>query len=235
MSNQAMRTQALTGQQVTDAGLDGWAFLLHYGQGGLETRIRTENFAAGLRIVTAIGDAATELGHHAQLDLRPTMVDVRLTTRGGGGVTELDVRLARRVSEIAAAAGLPLAGGAVSRLELGLGTPSYDKIAPFWTAVLDTEHVVGTEEWGDAGDPDNALPMVYFLRSDTGERWHPDVWVDPSQVRPRIDAAVAAGGRLVSDEHAPAYWVLADPDGNVIRLCTWQPGDTVLCDSQYRP
>jgi 4a-hydroxytetrahydrobiopterin dehydratase len=39
----------------------------------------------------------------------------------------------------------------------------------------------------------------------------------------------------VSDEHAPSYWVLADPDGNTIRLCTWQPGDSVLCDSQYRP
>jgi hypothetical protein len=36
------------------------------------------------------------------------------------------------------------------------------------------------------------------------------------------DAAVAAGGTLVSDDEAPAFWVLADPEGNRMCLCTWQ-------------
>jgi 4a-hydroxytetrahydrobiopterin dehydratase len=233
-----MSTQTLTGKQVASAGLSGWTFLLHYGQGGLQTRIHTTSFAFGLRLVTAIGSAATELNHHAELDLRPSRVDVRLTSRSGGGVTEQDVLLARRISEIAAEAGAELECGSVSRIELGLDTPEYGKIAPFWTAVLDTEHVVGDERWGDVGDPYHALPMIYFQRSDSSEgrpRWHPDVWVDPSQVQSRIDAALAAGGTLVSDEHAPAAWVLSDPDGNTIRLCTWQPGEVALCDSQYRP
>lgn len=232
-----MSTQALTGQQIAAAGLDGWTFLLHYGQGGLQTRLHTERFAAGMRIVTAIGSAAEELNHHAELDLRPSRVDVRLSTREGGGVTELDVRLARRISDFAADLGVSRSCGDLARIELGLDTPEYEKIASFWTAVLHSEHVVGTSEWGDVGDPSHALPMIYFQRSagETQQRWHPDVWVDPSQVQPRIDAALAAGGRLVSDEHAPSYWVLADPDGNTIRLCTWQPGETVLCDSQYRP
>ncbi len=224
----------LTGQRIAEAGLDGWAFLLHYGTGGLETRIRTENFAAGLAIVTAIGEAAAELNHQAALDLRPSRVDVRLSSRDVGGVTELDVRLARRVSELAAAAGRTLEAN-VSRIEFGLDTPEYAKLAPFWTAVLDTEHVVGDDSWGDVGDPDHALPMIYLQRGSGEQRWHPDVWVDPAQVRPRLDAALAAGGTLVSDEHAPAYWVVADPDGNAIRLCTWQPGDSQLCDSQFRP
>jgi 4a-hydroxytetrahydrobiopterin dehydratase len=26
----------------------------------------------------------------------------------------------------------------------------------------------------------------------------------------------------VSDEEAPSFWVLADPDGNRMCLCTWQ-------------
>lgn len=47
-------------------------------------------------------------------------------------------------------------------------------------------------------------------------------WVEPAQVRPRIDAALAAGGSLVSDEAAPSFWVLADPEGNRVCLCTWQ-------------
>jgi 4a-hydroxytetrahydrobiopterin dehydratase len=233
-----MNTNALTGQQIAEARLEGWTFLLSYGQGGLQTRIRTGRFAVGLKIVAAIGAAAEELNHEADLDLRASRVDVRLSSREGGGVTERDVLLARRISGIASAARVEVDARSLSRIELGLDTPEYGKIAPFWTAVLATEHVVGTDEWGDVGDPNQALPMIYFQRS-AGEgsrrRWHPDVWVDPAQAQPRIDAAVAAGGTLVSDDHAPAFWVLSDPDGNQVRLCTWRPGDIVLCDSQYRP
>jgi 4a-hydroxytetrahydrobiopterin dehydratase len=233
-----MTTQVLTGQQVAAAGLDGWTLLLSYGQGGLQTRIHTEDFTQGLRLVEAIGRAAEELDHHAELDLRPFRVDVRLTSREGGGVTETDVALARRVGDIVAATGAELECATVSRIELGLDTPAYDKIAPFWAAVLDAEHVIGTEEWGDVGDTRQALPMIWFQTADvpsTQGVWHPHIWVDPAQVRPRIDAALAAGGTLISDQGAPSAWVLSDPDGNQLYLCTWQPGDTTLCDSQYRP
>jgi len=44
-------------------------------------------------------------------------------------------------------------------------------------------------------------------------------------VEERIAAAVAAGGRLVSDAAAPAFWVLADGDGNQVCLCTWESRD----------
>lgn len=232
-----MSTKALTGQQIAEAGLEGWAFLLYYGSGGLQTRIHTETFATGLQVVNAIGQAAAELNHDPDLDLRPSRVDVRLTTRDAGGVTESDLSLARRIGDIAATAGAELECRSVSRLELGLDTPDYAKIAPFWAAVLDRHHVVGTDEWGDVGDPSHTLPLIYFQHSggqDPRPRWQLDVWVDPAQVQQRIDAALAAGGTLVSD-HAPTSWVLSDPDGNKILLHTWRPGDTVLCDSQYRP
>jgi len=38
----------------------------------------------------------------------------------------------------------------------------------------------------------------------------------------RVRAALAAGGRLVSDANAPAWWVLADPEGNEACVTTWQ-------------
>ncbi|MFC6880688.1 MULTISPECIES: hypothetical protein [Actinomadura] len=40
-----------------------------------------------------------------------------------------------------------------------------------------------------------------------------------------MDAALAAGGTLVSlvsDAEAPSFWVLANPEGNRVCLCTWQ-------------
>jgi hypothetical protein len=40
-----------------------------------------------------------------------------------------------------------------------------------------------------------------------------------------ISAALAAGGTLLSDSAAPAFWVLADPEGNEACVCTWQGRD----------
>jgi hypothetical protein len=34
-------------------------------------------------------------------------------------------------------------------------------------------------------------------------------------------AAIAAGGRLVTDVHAPSWWTLADPEGNEADVATW--------------
>ncbi|HUD80228.1 MAG TPA: VOC family protein [Streptosporangiaceae bacterium] len=210
----------LTGQQIAGEGLDGWAYLL----GGLQTRIHTRNFATGLSVVDAIGAAAEEMNHHPDLSLRYTHVDVRLTSHDEHGVTDRDIRLGRAVSAIAAGAGAALDSSAVSRLELGLDTPAHESIAPFWAAVLATEYQAGDE----VRDPADALPTVWFQASGSEEprqRWHLDLWVDPAQVQPRIDAALAAGGTLVSEAEAPSFWVLADPQGNRACLCTWQDRD----------
>ena len=56
-------------------------------------------------------------------------------------------------------------------------------------------------------------------------RIHVDVDVAHDGAQDRIDAALAAGGRLLSDYAAPAFWVLADPEGNEACICTWQGRD----------
>lgn len=210
----------LTGPEIADAELTGWVYLL----GGLQTRIATGDFATGLGVVTAIGAAAEEMDHHPDLDLRYDHVDVRLTSHDSGGVTERDVRLARTVGELAGRAGVSLSGAGLSRVELAMDTPDHRGLVPFWRAVLAVEApAAGPDD--EVRDPGGAFPTVWFQESGSEEprqRWHPDVWVDPADVRPRIDAALAAGGTLVSDEEAPSFWVLADPDGNRICLCTWE-------------
>jgi len=218
-----MSTQTLTGQQIAEEALTGWAYLLH----GLQTRIRTKNFVSGLAILNEIAAAAEEMDHHPDLDLRYSRIDVRLSSHDAGGVTDRDVRLVRRINEIAKAAGAEVECASVSRLEYGLDTSRAAVIAPFWAAVLGGKHTSG-EGWTDVVDPYDTFPLIWFQPSEDGEqrqRWHPDVWIDPAQVQPRIDAALAAGGTLVSDESAPSFWVLADPDGNKVCLCTWQQRD----------
>jgi 4a-hydroxytetrahydrobiopterin dehydratase len=211
----------LTGPQIADAGLDGWAYLL----GGLQTRIQTGDFATGLAVVAAVGAVAEEMNHHPDLDLRYTHVDARLTSHDERGVTDRDIRLARSISAIAADVSAPLEPAQVTRIELALDTPDRAAVLPFWGAVLGMEPYSDPEIDDELRDPADALPTIWFQQSGTEEprqRWHPDVWVDPAQVQPRIDAALAAGGTLVSDEAAPSFWMLADPEGNRVCLCTWQ-------------
>jgi 4a-hydroxytetrahydrobiopterin dehydratase len=167
------------------------------------------------------------MNHHPDITLHYGHVDVRLSSHDVRGVTERDVRLARAISDIAAAAGVSLNSAGVSRMELGLDTPARAAIVPFWHAVLGVERPAEGPD-NEVLDPADGFPPIWFQNSGSAEprqRWHLDVSIEPAQVQPRIDAALAAGGTLVSDDEAPSFWVLADPDGNQICLCTWENRD----------
>lgn len=49
---------------------------------------------------------------------------------------------------------------------------------------------------------------------------HIAIWVPPEQAEVRVAAALAAGGHLVRDEFAPAWWTLADAEGNEADVAT---------------
>jgi 4a-hydroxytetrahydrobiopterin dehydratase len=55
-------------------------------------------------------------------------------------------------------------------------------------------------------------------------RIHLDVYVAGGReaCERRVADTIAAGGRLVTDEHAPEWWVLADPEGNELCVCQGQ-------------
>jgi 4a-hydroxytetrahydrobiopterin dehydratase len=211
----------LSGGQIADEGLTGWVLLTN----ALHTRVSSGDFATGLALVNAIGAAAEAADHHPDIDLRYQHVNIRLLSHDEGGVTSRDVRMARTISGLVADAGLAQTAAGLSALELALDTPNFKALLPFWAAVTAMEPAHSAELGDDLRDPAGTLPLIWFQESGSEEprqRWHPDVWVDPAEVQPRIDAAIAAGGTLVSDEAAPSYWVLADPEGNKVCLCTWQ-------------
>jgi 4a-hydroxytetrahydrobiopterin dehydratase len=56
-------------------------------------------------------------------------------------------------------------------------------------------------------------------------RIHFDISVPHDEAHHRIQAALAAGGVLRSDSRAPAFWVLADSEGNEVCVTTWQGRD----------
>jgi 4a-hydroxytetrahydrobiopterin dehydratase len=60
---------------------------------------------------------------------------------------------------------------------------------------------------------DQARPLRHAM--------HIDVSVAREEVLARLEAAVAAGGRIVNESHAPSHWTLADRAGNRVCLCAW--------------
>ncbi|MGQ0845294.1 MAG: 4a-hydroxytetrahydrobiopterin dehydratase [Sporichthyaceae bacterium] len=209
----------LTGAQIAEQAPAGWAYL----PGAICTRFHTKNFAAGLALTNAIAQAAEEMDHHPDVDLRYARVDVRTWSHDVDAITDRDIRLAHRVTELAASAGLRPQCDDLAVFELGLDSPAHAEVRAFWAAVLAYEVRADVDD--EVRDPTRLQPPIWFQASgdEPGrQRWHPDVWVDPAQVAPRIAAALAAGGRLVSDAEAPAFWVLEDAQGNRVCLCTWQ-------------
>ena len=217
-----MNDQILSLRDVEAEGLSDWRLLFS----ALHARFRTRSFAAGLELVNRIGEEAEAMNHHPDLDLRYPHLNVRLTSHDSGGVTARDIRLARKVSEFAASANVAADPSAVSVLELALDSEDYRAIKPFWRAVLALRDSRAEEE---LVDPDGALPTLWFQETDAHEpprqRFHVDVRVPPEVARERIDAALAAGGTLVSEEHAPSFWVLADAQGNKACVTTGEGRD----------
>ena len=218
--------QKLTSQQVREAdGLDDWRLLLT----GIRARFRTGDFATGLALVDRIGAAAEEADHHPDISLTYPEVIVTLSSHDVGGITTRDLDLARRISGFAAEEGIVADVAGLTQLEPGLDTTAGERLSPFYAALLGGE----VADHGEPVDPSGQVPGLWFQEptepseddpalpaQDHEQRWHFDVWVPEDEGERRVQAAIDAGGRLVSDRFAPSYWVLEDADGNRHCVCT---------------
>ena len=209
----------LSGDQITEMdGMGDWRSMYH----ALQTRFLTGDFATGLEMVNRIGAVAEEMGHHPDLDLRYPHLNIRLFSHDVFGKTDRDVELARKISAIAQDLGVEADPGAIAVTEIGLDTWDVEEIRPFWKAVLGLSDNPRYDE--ELRDDDGEGITLWFQDTDRHEeprqRFHLDIRVPPEQAKPRIEAALAAGGTLVSDEWAPRFTVLADPQGNKVCVCT---------------
>lgn len=214
--------QRLTARQFHEAaGVDDWRVVF----GGACTYFRTGSFATGVTLVEAIGGLADALNHHPDVDLRYRGVTVRLTTHEVGGLSERDVELARQISAVAREFDVPADPSAVQTVQVAIDALVRPQVMPFWRAVLDYRPR-GDE---DLVDPHRAGPSLWFQAMEEPRphrnRIHLDVSVPHDQAEARVAAALAAGGRLVSDDHAPAWWTLADAEGNEVDVATWMGRD----------
>jgi 4a-hydroxytetrahydrobiopterin dehydratase len=202
-------------------GIDDWRVVF----GAAATHYVTGSFAKGVSLVDAIGVLADEANHHPDVDLRYGGVAVRLVSHDIGGLSKRDLALARKISEAASDLGVEADPAQVQSVQVGIDAHVSEDVVPFWRTLLGYR-AAGDDDLEDAR---GRGPTFWFQHMDPPRegrnRIHVDVSVPHDQAEARLTAALAAGGELVTDEHAPAWWVLRDAEGNEACLCTWQGRD----------
>jgi 4a-hydroxytetrahydrobiopterin dehydratase len=215
----------LSRQQITDSVHDlGWRLISRNIQCGVPVTSLGEAARVAAQVTEAAGEESA-----VSIDLRPHRVHVRVAAQAQFWPTPADVETAARISAAVGELGLATSPGLddnpVQVLEVAIDALDIPAVLPFWAAVL------GYIQVSDDAiiDPSWLGPGFWFQQMDKPRpqrnRIHLDVLVPHDAARGRIDAALAAGGTLVSEAEAPAFWVLADPEGNEACVCTWQGRD----------
>ena len=214
-------------QEIADAGLEDWRKL---GQ-GLHARFLPSSFTAAARFLAAVAEVVDDAGDAPQVRMDARFVDLKLISedaiyRDDNGiehqvewVTERDVELATRISDVAREYGVRADPSSITTIELALDTAHAEVVAPVWSALL----TGGADAQGrgtiaeDVRDATWRVPILWFQETEEHEtprqRFHIDVQVPYDVADQRIAAALAAGGVVVQDSD-PSYVVIADPDGN---------------------
>ena len=216
----------LSGDQIQDAHLTDWRKLAQ----GLHARYVVADLRSGARFLAAAADAVGDHGDHLRATVGDGFIDLKLITldavyRDGDGnehevewVTERDLDLAHRISEVAAEHAARPDPAGITNIELALDTAHEERLATFWSALLTGGQAArGRGTIGnDVRDGDGRVPYLWFQETEEHEtprqRFHLDVFVPRERAQQRIAAALDAGGVVVSEEDG--FTILADPDGN---------------------
>jgi len=194
---------------VPDPGLPEWRLLLNH----LHATFRAPSFAEAAAFVQRVADATD-----ADADVRRSGV-VRVT------VPRHDVESSATISALAAEANLVAEPLAATTVEVGIDAMDIASVRPFWKAVLGYVD----DDQASIVDPERIGPPFWFQQMDEPrpqrDRLHIDVTVPDDEAEARVQAALAAGGTLVTDRWKRSFWVLADPEGNEACVCTWQDRD----------
>jgi 4a-hydroxytetrahydrobiopterin dehydratase len=221
----------LSRQEISDAVSDlGWRYVL----GVLRASLRVGSLAkaadVAARVVAACGDDADEC---LWIDIRRDQVVLTLQSLTAASVTPRELALAHRISGVVSKLGLRTEAGvgggsprSVQVLEIAIDALDIAAVRPFWKAVLGYGDEAGRSGPEDPlVDPIGQGPAIWFQQIDEPRpqrnRIHLDISVPHDEAHPRLQAALAAGGVLVTDAWAPAFWVLADAEGNEACITTW--------------
>ena len=198
-------------------GVEDWRILFW----GANAFYATDSFAQGAAFVTEIARIAEVVEHEPDVDLRPEGVTIRTFSRRDGALSAKDAVLAVEISAAAHRLGLRADPSRLMFIGIAVAQDAGVDTRGFWQAIS------GYERLGDEDliDPLRRGPHLWFhelspARPGRG-RTHIDVSVPGDQAAKRVEAAIAAGGRVVNDSAAPKWWTIASPDNHGVDVAGW--------------
>jgi 4a-hydroxytetrahydrobiopterin dehydratase len=202
-------------------GVEDWVVLY----GGATAVFRVGSLREAARLAEAVAEIPGLEGTGVLL----TIADGNLTVRLSRDLWQLEPRhvdLARAVSAVVRAHGAVADRASVQEVQLAIAAKRDAIDVGFWRAVLG--YVPMAHD--NAVDPLGHGSTVWMQELDDSKplrhAMHVDVAVAREQVTVRLAAALAAGGRIVDESHAPSHWTLADHAGNRVCICAWPDGFT---------
>jgi 4a-hydroxytetrahydrobiopterin dehydratase len=202
-------------------GVDDWVVL----HGGATAVFRVGSLGDAAHLAEAVAKTPSVAGRGILL----TAADDRLTVRLSRDIWQLEpehVQLARAISAVAREHGAVPDRAAVQEVQLAIAAKRDAIDVNFWRAALGYASMADD----NAIDPLGHGSTIWMQEIDEVKTlrhaMHVDVSVAHEHVKARLEAALAAGGRIVDDSHAPSHWTLADRSGNRVCICGWPDGST---------
>ena len=202
-------------------GVDDWVIL----HGGPTAVFKVGSLQDAARLAAAVGEVPG-LEPRTLLTAASDRLTVKIT-REMWGTEARHVDVARAISAVARQHGATPDRGAVQEVQLAVAAKPDAIDLGFWRAVLgyapmhDDNGIdplgQGSTVWMQDLDP--AKPLRHAM--------HVDVSVAREHAEARLQAALAAGGRVVDDAGAPGAWILADRSGNKVCIAAWPDGAPV--------
>jgi 4a-hydroxytetrahydrobiopterin dehydratase len=205
-------------QFIAAEGIDDWVVL----HGGPTAVFPVASLTEGAELAAAIA-AVPGLGERTAITLTKHRLTVRLT-REMWGVEPSDIAVVKAISEVARARGTHGDRSATQEVQFAVSAKPDELDIGFWHAVLGYDPL-----HGDNGIDPLAHGSTFWMQDlDPGKplrhAMHIDVSLAPEEARKRVDAGLAAGGRLVQESNAPGSWILADKAGNKVCIAAWPDG-----------
>ena len=204
-------------------GVDDWVVL----HGGATAVFRVRSVGDGARLAAATAMVPGLEGSGTVITIGDAHLTVRLT-RDMWQLESRHIDLARAVSAVARAHGAEADLAATQEVQFAVAAKPDTVDLAFWRAVLGYAPMAddnGVDPLGHSStvwmqDLDEAKPLRHAM--------HIDVSVAREHATARLEAALAAGGRIVHDGDAPGSWILSDRAGNRVCIAAWPDGSRDL-------
>ncbi|TCC56551.1 hypothetical protein E0H73_33300 [Kribbella pittospori] len=194
---------------------------------GAMTFYPTTSAEQAVSLVAAVARLADDSGVPVLIDVRPDGVTIDsgkdLWEDDEGAPRPAFVDLAAGIQKAAGELGLSADPTRLRFVQLGFDALDVPAVRAFWTALLGYEHDP-RQFLSDIYDPRRINPVLFFQQLDPADkprhhhrnRLHLELAVPHDQARSRIDAALAAGGRVAPENPH----LLTDPEGNEVAVLT---------------